>query len=614
MPFPHLSAQQSRLAAFLTAAGLFTISLVALGSPRLAYAADIHSIASEDHNHPFLLDKASGSAGGWGVGAGQREAWAASADGSILARQNAPSYLELVNNAPTLNNINLGQTVLHRVYEYVRRPAPTPSAAPRMARRKGENGAEAGANPDDSDDREKDKEVGDPFIGPVEHDLKRRQTSARILYLSLNTCLQPLSNNNTTPPQLQIYISTSNPQPGPNADAGSQSVVTANAGYTSYSISAEKDVYVAVFAPPSPTLSGAYSYELAVSTDSTYHRLLDDGQPNIALDDSDANSALFITSFGPGNNFTQGNNGTQGTILLAYAQNNPTLSGLENSICALKQLPDVLGYTFAKQSNNIDIGYTGRGQNASDIKKEFYLKGLNASSFYTARLANISAEPHTIGGGGTLWSPLNFSTKKERNCQIIYGLDFCDQTAWAVPSNSSIDAAELKRFYDGVAATYYQNFNNSLDQIACETESTARYSLARNCTDCAQAYKRWLCSLAIPRCTDFSSDLAFLAERDVNTSRLGIINSYVQPGQYKELLPCEELCYEMVQNCPTALGFACPSEKQLGMSYGRWNGTVRACNAVSDFTPKGAAVPLGKRASRGLVASAVVGVSVLMAL
>ena len=43
----------------------------------------------------------------------------------------------------------------------------------------------------------------------------------------------------------------------------------------------------------------------------------------------------------------------------------------------------------------------------------------------------------------------------------------------------------------------------------------------------------------------------------------------IQPGPYKELLPCVGLCYGIMQNCPALLGFACPlAGKGQNHSYG----------------------------------------------
>lgn len=52
-------------------------------------------------------------------------------------------------------------------------------------------------------------------------------------------------------------------------------------------------------------------------------------------------------------------------------------------------------------------------------------------------------------------------------------------------------------------------------------------------------------------------------------SRNKKIDEEVQPGPYKEMLPCKDLCYHLTQNCPAALQFACPLESTgLNFSYG----------------------------------------------
>ena len=179
---------------------------------------------------------------------------------------------------------------------------------------------------------------------------------------------------------------------------------------------------------------------------------------------------------------------------------------------------------------------------------------------------------------------------------------------------------ELARLYDDAAAAIYQNFTYSLQQIACNTTSTAQYSLIRNCDDCARDYKNWLCAVTIPRCADFSSQESFLQVRNLgqsshdsidasnneddfsakpdsegssdedenrdikgyedtrpptrrlyaNSSRNPLIDELVQPGPYKEVLPCDDLCYSLVQSCPAALGFKCPLPgRGLERSYGK---------------------------------------------
>ena len=67
-----------------------------------------------------------------------------------------------------------------------------------------------------------------------------------------------------------------------------------------------------------------------------------------------------------------------------------------------------------------------------------------------------------------------------------------------------------------------------------------------------------------------------------NASRNPFIDSVVQPGPYKEILPCEDICYEVVQSCPAKIGFKCPQPNLVSFdySYGRRdkNGSTVACN------------------------------------
>lgn len=193
-------------------------------------------------------------------------------------------------------------------------------------------------------------------------------------------------------------------------------------------------------------------------------------------------------------------------------------------------------------------------------------------------------------------------------CTIVTGLSFCDEMEYAVPGNASLfpTMEKLRDFYDNYTQTMYDNFDKSLQQVQCEAPSQNMYSLARNCTDCRNAYKNWLCSVAIPRCSDFSEpDKEFLHMRNINEpfsngsfveeslrkefgetpaymqSRNPIIDEEIQPGPYKELLPCDDMCYQLVQSCPAQLSFACPlpGGEQYGAAYGqRLPGDTLSCN------------------------------------
>ena len=191
----------------------------------------------------------------------------------------------------------------------------------------------------------------------------------------------------------------------------------------------------------------------------------------------------------------------------------------------------------------------------------------------------------------------NHHPQLDGNCQIPRNLSFCTSVNYAVPANPSVFATPeaLGTWYDNQAREYYQFFNYSLDQIPCNTTDTARYSLAVGCQDCANAYKSWLCAVTMPRCMDYSSPSRedYLVPRNIyqdfingsaapekrpsdpsqvvmasNGSRYSIIDQKVSPGPYKELLPCKQLCYGLVQSCPASLQFACPMQSDnLYTSY-----------------------------------------------
>jgi calcium channel MID1 len=176
---------------------------------------------------------------------------------------------------------------------------------------------------------------------------------------------------------------------------------------------------------------------------------------------------------------------------------------------------------------------------------------------------------------------------------VIFNLTFCDSVSYAVPGNPTKfqNVTALADFYDNGAKTAYASFDYALQQIPCEIESSGQYSLARDCNDCRNAYKRWLCSVMIPRCMDYSSNASWLQPRNVvnpfpnstyldadtisrsqnilylNSSRNPSIDDVVQPGPYKEILPCDDLCYNIVQSCPSSMQFSCPRPNGLGFNH-----------------------------------------------
>lgn len=171
---------------------------------------------------------------------------------------------------------------------------------------------------------------------------------------------------------------------------------------------------------------------------------------------------------------------------------------------------------------------------------------------------------------------------------------------------------DLGSQYDDNAHNLYRNFSLALQQIPCNTTAAAQYSLARNCTDCAEAYKSWLCAVTIPRCEDFSSSKTWLQARAVNqplhdgrpplaatdpalsaenksiiymnSSRNELIDNLIRPGPWKEILPCKELCYNLVRSCPASMGFVCPLKDEGWKSYGSNHCDKNSSNHYDNIT------------------------------
>ncbi|KIW38256.1 uncharacterized protein PV06_09237 [Exophiala oligosperma] len=578
---PKLSPLQSRFAASLTASAVLLLLLyLTLSKPQFAYALELDSRTHfEDHNH-YVISK---------DGDELYEDDDTEEKVHISGRAEA-GVSALANNAPQNSNINLGQTQ-NWVF---------PSDAVN-----GPHGAVGTGLPGD-DLEKRDLEVDVP-------ELKERQTGNRI-YVSLNTCLQPSSNNtnNTSAdvisPQLTMYISlsASNQKPGPDVNDPDQHTIDADEGYALFEGDADSDVYIGVSAPNSTDFEGIWNYEVAASNDAPFHNYRD--TTNLYFVDGDNHAALLIT-----NDTTEADSNS--TIyqdwmklnppwgVFAANQNETTILGLRNSYCGLKNNARIAANIQGISNQNV-AQMTNRGLGGKP-KEQFYLNGLNATSKYWGMLAMVGNSTASgngvVGGGGTVWKAIDFQTKTENNCALMYNLTFCSEVAYAVPSNPdkyppSTGLPDLAALYDSYAAQMYQYFNYSLQQIPCNTSSSAQYSLARNCDDCARAYKQWLCAVTIPRCADYSNNDAWLMPRNLgqpfvngssistaqlngnqqlltsvatNSSRNAIIDETIRPGPYKEVLPCQDLCYDLVQSCPASLSFACPSKGEgLENSYG----------------------------------------------
>ncbi|KAG6003687.1 hypothetical protein E4U21_001795 [Claviceps maximensis] len=504
---------------------------------------------------------------------------------------------------------------------------------------------------DDDEDDDDDEERITPSI------IERKNVT---IYISANTCLQPTvlsdgngnsngkskekdKNNNKSspkPPQLVLYLSN-------GTDTGCPRVINSTSGEISKGFTAHKfeqgavtvnitnvtsDIYIGIYAPNiEDSFAGVYDFEVAASSTEYFHQYESNeggGDSELLWMDSDSTAALLITR-----NLTNEASETRHIWsedppyqLYVSGKDWSGLDGFRRSACGLEKNAPIGSNNQGNAMNNgmVKTSMTLRGPGGLP-KQQFYVVGLNATTSYSGMLvrpANVTvnskrnlkrqdsgASQRNPGRkpGSLVFQGTTFQTNAAPNCKVVTDLEFCDEIQYAVPGNDGkFNNTELARTYDVQAKTMYDNFLKVMQQIPCEADRTSRYSLARTCDDCKRAYKRWLCTVSLPRCEDFHSDPHFSVIRNVNqafpngtmlpadlrqrlatvpaqnASRNSFIDQTIQPGPYNELMPCEDICYQVVQSCPSAIQFGCPQPGMYGfnVTYGRRSAdnAVVSCN------------------------------------
>ncbi|KAJ5095119.1 hypothetical protein N7532_007410 [Penicillium argentinense] len=595
---------------YLTAAVTTAVLLLALASAPAAHAADVETQASDVESRPKLGEQAIGEGTGFPIALGSFNGLEirvdADEDGELdLVRRKYPSNAKsLGNNEFWRDNITVGTTKYFFITKETvnMKSTFTHSDLPANLTSRGEVVSS----------------------GTSHQDLRKRATNP--IYLSLTTCDKPDSNHSSPGsfPQLEFYYSTSEKltEPGPGKDSNYQNVATAVGGYVSLQLDTENDIFIGIAAPNSSVWTGKYGFEIAASVDDYFHSV-DFNDPMLWFIDADQSTALLVTnnmtqSARGSENYQQWMNVTPPYTMFAHDINNTALVGLERSYCALNDLSQV-----GRISNSTEVGMTSRGL-GNKPKEQFYLTGLSAKSTYNGILAmdgnGTKSGNGIVNGGGKVYKSMNFTTKADDNCAVLFNLTFCSEVAYAVPSHPGMNVSTLRDIYDDYAQKYMRNFDKSLQQVQCNTSKESMFSLAVNCEDCEKAYRQWLCSVTIPRCADFSNNAPYLQVRNAgqdfingsslpanssyrkhkatNNSRNHLIDEKIKPGPYKEILPCKDICYDLVKKCPSSLGFGCPEGKWMNSSYG-----YRDPNGDITCSYLGAAYYLNVAAKMGVWAS-----------
>ncbi|EHA47483.1 calcium influx-promoting protein ehs1 [Pyricularia oryzae 70-15] len=417
-------------------------------------------------------------------------------------------------------------------------------------------------------------------------DLDRRQAPTRSVYISATTCQQPQVKADATAPeipQLTLFISTKNlrdlTQNGNSSDPNMTWRIF-DEGAAMFNITTSENVFVGIQAPALPnTISGSWGFEVAASTDQPYHGHSSIETRDLMWMDSDASGALMVTRTASG--LSEGDQGPYELFASRADGKNRTLSGIRNSYCGLQNYAEISATKGGEQSVLVRSSLVKRAT-GNMAKQQFHLTGLQAGTVYDGIIAT-KQRANLPGGGGLVFRSTQFTTRQVENssCMLVSGLAFCDKVAYKVPANTTAfpNPEALGKAYDDQAKEIYDSFEIQIAQVQCETENAQIYSLARTCDDCRAAYKDWLCSVSIPRCEEVTENKGWLHNRNFDnsdgqletfeaSSRNSFVNEAIVPRPYKELLPCDELCYDLVQSCPNSMGFVCPTpQSKYGFNH-----------------------------------------------
>lgn len=243
-------------------------------------------------------------------------------------------------------------------------------------------------------------------------------------------------------------------------------------------------------------------------------------------------------------------------------------------------------------------------------RSEWLLGGLTPGTNYTA---------YTIENGTKVSGPIYLTTKTGMcslqstindpcinhdalqllatfPCPLVHSLPYCPSVSYAVPlpfpefPAQVHDSTTLPTSLTDPLLGYLTNFTTSLLTFACGRDL---YSPIQSCAGCQVAYRKWLCTISLPRCGEYppsSSSTTTTSSTSVATNSNGVSiattttpalvvqtagvsarNENLPPfsANYTALLPCIETCTATDRACPNFLGFKCPSTSfNANSSYG----------------------------------------------
>ena len=393
-------------------------------SPPFATAMDVDSIRPEDHNHdriPQLPDIELDDLKLRDIEGYEKQFLGY--NGGLIGRAPQASAATdphiLTNNVPITDNLEQGQT---KSYSFLKASvfdnvSPSTSGLPSAIGARTELDTREEYRPGNDELEESEQNI----------ELKRRQSASgdsRTVYISVNTCLQPLPIQNTTvepPPQLRLYVSQSqnNTNPGPSKDSNSQEVRLLEGGAAMVKLNATGDIFIGLYGETTTAYKqkDVWSVQIAASIDGFYHTFHNGSNPdlaklaNLAIVDTDSSSTLLVTG-----NLTNENQSspvydawmksTPPFILFASPTDDPSIYGLQNSYCALAQLASIRSVD-GKSPKNVQTSITNMSWGGNNQpRQQFYLTELKKASSYNVILGmfgNSTTGGNIVGGGGQVW-------------------------------------------------------------------------------------------------------------------------------------------------------------------------------------------------------------------
>ncbi|KAH6897652.1 calcium channel [Coprinopsis sp. MPI-PUGE-AT-0042] len=222
-------------------------------------------------------------------------------------------------------------------------------------------------------------------------------------------------------------------------------------------------------------------------------------------------------------------------------------------------------------------------------RMQYIVRGLTPATNYTAYILESAK----------VLGPIFFATKSAAfPCTLVANLPYCPRVAYAMPLNAPPGGADI---YTGDTLpeplreplrSYLTNFTVSLGRFACGRDL---YSPLVDCIDCQREYRKWLCAISLPRCSEASPSnpdaftalppnptaTGLAATKNAQKQVLSALvpiqtstpprNTNLPPfnSPYQMLLPCIETCNAVDRACPPFLGFKCPTSNYNGASsYG----------------------------------------------